>query len=104
MNDPFLCHGCKLPITDLMAPALWFPEPRVHEMSQSLVIMTHQFCCGALNHTEPVAVVSSYLRPVKENARLMCGLMNQYLLAGRPQPDWIVRARARWEGEFKLPS
>lgn len=93
------CRNCGV-IYDYTAPAIWFPTDQVHEFTQSLVIMTHSLCCGVLHHTEPVATVVAYLRPVKEHARLMCNLINQHQLAGRPQPQWLVEAWARWEASF----
>ena len=98
-REPLKCPGCKKDI-DVHAPALWFPRSEVHEYTQQLVIMTHMLCCGYISHTEPVATVSAYLRDVKGNARLVCNMVNQHLLAGRPQPEWLTRAWAQWEQAF----
>jgi hypothetical protein len=99
------CHSCKAVdeggvYAGSPPRELWFPEMSVREFTQQLVIMTRKYCCGAISHTEPVATVSACLRPVKENARLMCNLMNQYLLAGRPEPQWLTDAWTAWDERF----
>lgn len=97
------CHGCGAIYDHLASPALWFPSMMVHEFRHSLPLTTHQYCCGAQDHTEIVGTVSAYLRDVKGNARMVCNLVNQHLLAGRPQPAWLTEAWERWEAGFVRP-
>lgn len=45
------CYACGAVYDYSASPELWFPTLHVHEFTQQLVIMTHQFCCGAPHHT-----------------------------------------------------
>ncbi len=96
------CHGCGA-LYDFALPELWFPSATVHEMTQQLPIFTRLHCCGVESHTELVATMSAYLRDVKGNAKLVCNLVNQRNLQGRPEPEWLTKAWATWEQSFKRP-
>lgn len=96
------CRACG-EVYGIDRPDIWFPTITVHEYTQSLVIMTRSLCCGVIAHAEPVATISAYLRDVKGNARLVCNLVNQHALAGRPYPDWLVKAWVDWERAFERP-
>lgn len=92
---PRACHACGSP-RDVWLDGLWFPAPSVHHVTQQLPIFSYTRCCGAQDHTEPVATVLAYLRPVEAHARLVCNLVNQHLLQGRPEPAWLTDRWNAW--------
>ncbi len=102
LKKPLRCHGCGA-LYDFAAPEIWFPSATVHQMTHQLPICTRAYCCGVESHTELVATVSAYLRDVKGNAKLVCNLVNQRNLQGRPEPKWLTEAWATWEQAFKRP-
>jgi hypothetical protein len=103
-DDILRCHNCKKPHAEFSVPYLWFPELSGNRMRQTVEVYLYSRCCGAQAHSEPVAAAVTYLHAVKDNLRLMCNLINQHLLAGRTQPEWLTRRWEEWEERFVRPT